>query len=606
MIPQAFIQDLIARIDIVDLIQRYVPLKKAGANYSACCPFHNEKSPSFTVSPSKQFYHCFGCGAHGTAIGFLMEHSGLGFVDAVKELAQQLGLEVPDDGPASSGPGREQQRSLIDVMSTAARFYREQLKTSPRAVDYLKRRGLTGEIAARFGIGYAPDGWQSLDKAFPKYDDGGLAEAGLVIDNEAGRRYDRFRDRIMFPIQDARGNVIAFGGRILDAGEPKYLNSPETPLFEKGRELYGLPQARVGIRETGTVIVVEGYMDVVALAQYGVNNAVATLGTATTPTHVQKLLRQADRLVFCFDGDKAGRKAARRGLEASLPHLADDKTVCFLFLPAEHDPDSFVRERGAEAFQLAARDATPLGRFLLDTLAEGCDLQTAEGRAHLVHNAKEFVPKIAAQVLRLQIVRDLAATAQLSPEETSAALGLAPPPRPPRPAFEPFQKGEWQKGRFGKKGLPPPEPRVGVVPLEQQLLRVLLARPRLGDKVPLALVGHLPETAERAAVMAIIDAGEDGTLLDAPLGAWIEHFRDSTHETAITRAMQSIEEGYIDETKLEETLRGLLDRLELQAVEAELKNLQMQVTSGRADSSSAARLGSLLAKKQKLKSGQTV
>ncbi|MCX9154564.1 DNA primase [Niveibacterium sp. 24ML] len=601
MIPQAFIQDLIARVDIVELIQRYIPLKKAGANYSACCPFHNEKSPSFTVSPSKQFYHCFGCGAHGTAIGFLMEYSGLGFVDAVKDLAQQMGLEVPDDGPAFSGPAREQQRSLIDVMGTAARFYREQLKLNPRAIDYLKRRGLTGDIAARFGIGFAPEGWQNLDKAFPKYDEPALAEAGLVIDNDAGRRYDRFRDRIMFPIQDAKGNVIAFGGRILDAGEPKYLNSPETPLFEKGRELYGLPQARVGIRETGTVIVVEGYMDVVALAQFGVANAVATLGTATTPTHVQKLLRQADRLVFCFDGDKAGRKAARRGLEASLPHLADDKSVCFLFLPAEHDPDSYVREHGAEAFQLAARNATPLGRFLIDSMAEGCDLATAEGRAHLVHNAKEMVPKIAAPVLRLQIVRDLAQVAQLSAEETATALGLAPPPR----AAKPYSPDKFGKGSFGKKPLPPPEPRVGVVPLERQLLRVLLAQPRLGDRVPHELVAQLPATDERAAVMAIIDAGEDGSLLDAPLGAWIEHFRDSSHEAAVVRAMQSIEEGYVDESKLEVSLTDLLERLELQAIEAELKTLQGLIASGRANSDAAGRLGALLAKKQKLKSGQT-
>ncbi|GAA5178891.1 DNA primase [Niveibacterium umoris] len=602
MIPQSFIQDLIARTDIVDLIQRYVPLKKAGANYAACCPFHNEKSPSFTVSPTKQFYHCFGCGAHGTAIGFLMEYSGLGFVDAVKDLAQQLGLEVPDDGPAFSGGEREQHRSLVEVMSTAARFYREQLKASPRAVDYLKRRGLTGEVAAKFGIGYAPDGWQALDKAFPKYDEPALAEAGLVIDNEAGRRYDRFRDRIMFPIQDARGNVIAFGGRILDAGEPKYLNSPETPLFEKGRELYGLPQARIGIRETGTVIVVEGYMDVVALAQFGVCNAVATLGTATTPTHIQKLLRQADRLVFCFDGDKAGRKAARRGLEASLPHLADDKAVSFLFLPPEHDPDSFVRAHGADAFQSAARDATPLGRFLIDTLAEGCDLATAEGRAHLVHNAKEFIPKIGAPILKMQLVRDLAQSAQLGPDETAAALGLEVP-RPRQARYE-GNTGNYGKGGFGKKALPPPEPRVGVVPLERQLLRVLLAQPRLGDKVPLALLDHLPDSDERAAVMAIIDAGEDGTLLEAPLGAWIEHFRDSTHETAVTRAMQSIEEGYVNESSLEHTLRDLLNRLELQTVEQELKLLQNQIATGRANADAATRLGSLLAKKQKLRSGQ--
>ncbi|HEX6734380.1 MAG TPA: DNA primase, partial [Azonexus sp.] len=287
MIPDSFIQDLLARVDIVDLVDSHVPLKKAGANYAACCPFHNEKSPSFTVSPTKQFYHCFGCGAHGTAIGFVMEYQGLGFVDAIKELAGRAGMQVPDSEgrnfPAEK-PG--QTRTLIEVMARAAQYYKDQLKASPRAIEYCKKRGLTGEVAARFGIGYAPDGWQNLQAVFPNYNADELKAAGLVIDNEAGRRYDRFRDRLMIPIINQKGEIIAFGGRIIDQGEPKYLNSPETPLFEKGRELFGLPQARQALRDTDTAIVTEGYMDVIALSQNGVGNAVATLGTATTATHV--------------------------------------------------------------------------------------------------------------------------------------------------------------------------------------------------------------------------------------------------------------------------------------------------------------------------------
>ena len=286
MIPDSFKRDLLNRVDIVDTIQRHLPLKKAGANFSACCPFHNEKSPSFTVSPSKQFYHCFGCGAHGDAIGFLMEYSGLGYIEAIKELAAGAGMTLPDFEPRLGKKKEETGPDLYDIMQRATQYYREQLKASPHAIEYLKRRGLSGQVAARFGIGYAPDGWQNLQVAFPNYDDDSLKEVGLVIENDAGKRYDRFRDRIMFPIVNQRGFVIGFGGRVIGAGEPKYLNSPETPLFEKGRELYGLPQARQAIRDAGRVLVVEGYMDVVALAQHGVEYAVATLGTATTPVQI--------------------------------------------------------------------------------------------------------------------------------------------------------------------------------------------------------------------------------------------------------------------------------------------------------------------------------
>ncbi len=373
MIPESFKQDLLNRVDVVEVVSRYVRLKKGGANFQGLCPFHNEKTPSFTVSPAKQFYHCFGCGAHGNAIGFLMAYGGLGYVDAVKDLAGMVGMQVPEAQPRSREEAareterKEQETSLVAVLESAMEFYRAELKKSPHAIDYLKGRGLTGEIAARFRIGYAPDDWQNLKQAFLDYEHKSLVDAGLVIANE-GKRYDRFRDRIMFPILNARGAVIGFGGRVIGEGEPKYLNSPETPLFEKGREVYGLVQARDAIRAAGHVLVVEGYMDVVALAQYEVGYAVATLGTATTPVHVSKLLRLTDELVFSYDGDSAGRKAAWRALEVSLPLAADGKPIRFLFLPPEHDPDSYVREHGKEAFERLVREAPTLSAFMLAEL----------------------------------------------------------------------------------------------------------------------------------------------------------------------------------------------------------------------------------------------
>jgi len=363
-IPQHFLQELLARADIVEIVGRYVPLKKTGANFSGLCPFHGEKTPSFTVSPSKQFYHCFGCGKNGNAIGFLMDHTGAGFVETVHELAQQYGLQVPEDERSPAERARaaeqtEQRASLTDVLARAADAWRKQLKASPRAIDYLKRRGLSGQVARQFGLGYAPEGWRGLASVFPDYADPLLVESGLVIvsEDDEGKRYDRFRDRIMFPIRSVKGEVIGFGGRVLGDDKPKYLNSPETPVFHKGRELYGLFEARTALREQGYALVVEGYMDVVALAQQGLGNAVATLGTACTPEHVHKLFRFTDHIVFSFDGDAAGRRAAHKALEAALPLATDTRSVKFLFLPPEHDPDSFVRAEGVEAF--ARRCVTP-------------------------------------------------------------------------------------------------------------------------------------------------------------------------------------------------------------------------------------------------------
>jgi DNA primase len=426
MIPQTFIQDLLHRVDIVDVVDRHVRLKRAGANYVACCPFHSEKTPSFTVSQTKQFYHCFGCGAHGTAVGFLMEYSGVGFVDAVKELAQSVGMTVPEERSEHAQRRAEETGDLQGVLLTAARFYRTSLKTAPRAIEYLKRRGVSGDVAKRFGIGYAPDGWQNLAAVFPDYNAKALAAAGLVKQNE-GRRFDLFRDRIMFPIVDVRGNVIGFGGRVLDSGEPKYLNSPETPVFEKGRELYGLYQARRAIRDAGRVLVVEGYMDVVALAQHGIAYAVATLGTATSGLHIQKLLRQSDEVVFCFDGDAAGRRAAWRALEVSLAELADGKQVRFLFLPQGEDPDTYVRAHGKAGFEQLLETAAPLSQFLLDELSARVDVHTAEGCAKLLQDARPLVKQVSAPLMSMLLRKALAERAGITQAELDREFQIKSP-----------------------------------------------------------------------------------------------------------------------------------------------------------------------------------
>jgi DNA primase len=432
VIPEGFIQDLLSRVDIVDVVGRHVDLKKAGINHKGLCPFHGEKSPSFIVSPSRQTYHCFGCGVHGDAIRFLTEQGGLAFPDAVRELAQQVGLKVPEDDsdPAErekAAQARARQATLSEVLEKAASHYKTHLKASPRAIDYLKRRGLTGPVAARFGLGYAPEGWRSLAGCFAHYDDPLLVEAGLVIvqgeEGQDQKRYDRFRDRVMFPIRSVKGEVIGFGGRVLDQGEPKYLNSPETPVFSKGRELYGLFEARQALRDKGYVLVVEGYMDVVALAQSGLANAVATLGTACTADHVHKLFRHTDSVVFSFDGDKAGRRAAGRALEAALPHATDLRTVRFLFLPPEHDPDSFVRDRGVAAFEQCVADSVPLSRQLIDNAAEDLDLATAEGRAKMLALARPLWNQLPAGALRDQVLAGLAERARADLEDLAVRWG---------------------------------------------------------------------------------------------------------------------------------------------------------------------------------------
>jgi len=420
-IPSSFIQELLARADIVDIVGRHVQLKKGGANFMGLCPFHGEKSPSFSVSPSKQFYHCFGCGVSGDAIKFMTEYGGMTFIEAVKDLSQQYGLQVPEDDVspqdrARAAQVREQQATLTSVLEKAGIAYIKHLRSAPRAIDYLKGRGLSGEIAKTFGLGYAPEGWRALASVFPDYNDPLLVESGLVITGEPGeenaqgeaKRYDRFRDRIMFPIRNVKGECIGFGGRVLGDEKPKYLNSPETPVFSKGRELYGLFEARPALREHGYALVTEGYMDVVALAQLGFANAVATLGTACTADHVQKLFRFTESVVFSFDGDSAGRRAARKALAAALPFATDVRTVKFLFLPQEHDPDSFIRANGQEAFAAYVAKAVPLSKFMLEAAAEGCDLDTAEGRAHMASNARPLWSLLPDGTLKRQLLAEIA------------------------------------------------------------------------------------------------------------------------------------------------------------------------------------------------------
>ena len=564
MIPASFISDLLARVDIVDVVGEHVKLRKGGANMLGLCPFHNEKSGSFTVSGAKQFYHCFGCGAHGTAIGFLMEYSGMSFPEAVRDLAQGVGMIVPEEdrtvrGAVAEGyTGGTASSSLTEVMQTASNFYRAQLKQSPRAIEYLKGRGLTGEIALRFALGYAPAGWTNLDSAFDDYNDAALIDAGLVIDREsetggANKHYDRFRDRIMFPIRNTKAQVIGFGGRIIDQGEPKYLNSPETPLFQKGLELYGLFEARREIREAGFAIVVEGYMDVVALAQLGVSNAVATLGTACTTQHVQKLVRTTDHVVFSFDGDTAGRRAAWRALQASLAFATDDKTFTFLFLPAEHDPDTYIREFGEQGFRAAVEAAQPLSAFLIQESIAGQALDTAEGRAHALHEAKPLLTQLPAGMLRLQIVRELARLTRISVQELTDLAGLS-------------------DAQTKLRSAGPKTRRSRPTPLEDQIMRLLLSEPSLAVKMhdsTAELLSRHPLTALQELVRVCVEVGTGATL--AQISSQLMQSAEAELFTElIAQAMAAPE---VDQDTASEELAAAARKLRLLDIKRELDDL---------------------------------
>lgn len=505
MIPDSFIQELLARVDVVDVVGRYVQLRKGGANLLGLCPFHQEKSPSFTVSPTKQFFHCFGCGAHGSAIGFLMQHTGASFQEAVRSLASGVGMQVPEThtSPAirqRAVQRRQEQNAHVAVLEKASAFYKAQLKDHAPAVQYLKSRGLTGQIAAQFGLGWAPDGRQGLAQVFNRYEDPLLVEAGLVLESDDGRRYDRFRGRVMFPIRNLKGELIGFGGRIIDKGEPKYLNSPETTVFNKGQELYGAWEARNAIRREDQVIVVEGYMDVVGLAQLGIENAVATLGTATTPDHLRKLIRLTHRIVFSFDGDSAGRRAAWRALQTSLPLLRDDLSIRFLFLPAGHDPDTYIREFGQAAFKACIKDAVALSTFLLDELSERHRLDEPEGRSACVHEALPILAEIPEGAFKPQILNEFAERVKLTREELDGLMANHPrllqrqadsaPTAVNTTATQSLANASIRSERFAHERAPQEAPwrasparRRAVAPLAKRLLSLLLAHPELAEQL---------------------------------------------------------------------------------------------------------------------------
>jgi DNA primase len=634
LIPQSFIADLLNRVDIVDVVGQHVKLKKAGANYQGLCPFHSEKSPSFSVSPTKQFYHCFGCGAHGSAISFLMEYSGLGYVDAIEDLARSAGLDVPRQERTANDVARQQQAmALSEVMSSAADWYRQQLKGNTRAVEYLKGRGLTGEIAKRYSLGYAPDAWQGLEAVFGTYSNEELAktllEGGLLIQseqtetNQPVKRYDRFRDRIMFPIRNPKGQTIGFGGRILDQGEPKYLNSPETPLFSKGNTLYGLFEARQAIRAQEYVLVCEGYMDVVALAQLGFPNAVATLGTACTANHVRMLLRQTDKVVFSFDGDSAGQRAAQRALEACLPLMTDDKEIRFLFLPTEHDPDSYVRLFGAPAFEKAIKEALSISSFFFKIVSQGNELTTPEGRAHTHHAAKSLLLSMPPIALRTQILRELAIRTNTPPAELEAFCGLTVAPvlvqqnnyRPAQARSQnPFsnpsnrQSSPWQtsKGSAKRVATQNIEPPKAPTDLAEQILRVLIQFPHLGkalDPKQRALALKAAEKRSAKALELMTDllvqcdqvefiAGEDGKPGLVGAGAFAM-FQDQLSRSPMAPLYEVLRKRVMgSDLELEGAvadLEGAFKKLELSHLKQEMTEIAQKIAGNTANEQDRAR-----------------
>ena len=526
MIPSEFIDQLLERIDIVDVIEQYVPLKKGGQNYMACCPFHKEKTPSFTVSHTKQFYHCFGCGAHGTAIGFVMAYQGNTFVEAVETLATQVGMTLPkqmiSEESAEERKQKQQRKlSLEEVVEKAAVFYQSQLKSSTTAIDYLKGRGLSGEIAAQYRLGFAPDDFQGLSNCFTPYPEPLLIESGLVIEKE-NHHYDRFRGRVMFPIRNQRGQTIGFGGRVIGSGEPKYLNSPETPLFSKGRELYGLYEAKAAIKESETILVVEGYMDVVALAQFGIGYAVACLGTATTPDQIKLMLRHSSRICFCFDGDSAGKRAAWRALENALSLLKDDIAIDFLFLPAEHDPDSFIRAYGKEAFERSLQEkAIPLSDYFVDYLSHDLTLESTEGKAKLVKRSTPLIQQIRAQAFGFLLKQKMAQKLDMALHDFELLLG---------------QKAtQKQKKHFKNFELPKYTVRPESVSLVERSILNIVFHPEWAKEV--LIPEYLMFNREMACLMTLVEASRQ--MKDkAKTASLIEYMRHTEYEVLLNNILQ--------------------------------------------------------------------
>lgn len=598
-IPESFIDDVLLRTDIVDLIDSRVKLKKAGKNYSACCPFHREKTPSFTVSREKQFYYCFGCGASGNAVSFLMDFERKGFLEALNDLAGRAGLEVPDTRDPDAPP-RESQQPLYDLLETAAKFFEQQLRTSrdkEKAVSYFKKRGLTGAIAKHYRLGYAPPGWDNLLTALGSSDDAkkNLLAAGLVVRNEQSNRvYDAMRDRVIFPIRDFRGRVIAFGGRVLTDEKPKYLNSPESPVFHKGQELYGLYEARMAPGKLERVIVVEGYMDVVALAQYGITNAVATLGTATSTTHVERLLRLVPEICFCFDGDAAGRKAAWRALESALPAMQDGKSASFLFLPADEDPDSLVRKEGTARFQdRVQHEAEPLSDFMFRHLGEGLNLDSQEGRSRLAMLTKPLVAALPDGLYREMLLGRLAEMTKLETATLRAAVLDTPPlpatraqapaahQAPPNDAPDvpdyfydnsdeaPPRNGHGKRQRFEprqRQGRQASPPRIQTLGLPEQAVRLLLQDPKQASLTSSTelLELRLPADSLLVELVRLLESSP-GISTPALLGAW--------HGTELGEQLTALaaSEFLTPNVGVDMELRGILNGLRLAAMEAELR-----------------------------------
>ena len=558
MIPESFIQELLNRIDVVDVIDKRVTLKKAGANYLACCPFHQEKTPSFTVSPSKQFYHCFGCGEHGSAISFLIEYEGLTFVDAITELANSIGLKVPNDAPQRIEKSTEY-ANLEEVIKIASIFYQKQLRKSSKAINYLKSRGLTGEIAKEFSIGYAPEGWQNLKIPFKKYEDEVLVKAGLVVKNEKGKYYDRFRDRIMFPIYSDKGNIIGFGGRVINSEDtPKYYNSPETPLFQKSYELYGLLASRKSIREKGYVLVVEGYMDVVGLSQGNIKNAVATLGTATSAFHIKKLMRYTQEIIFCFDADDAGRSAAWRAMNNAVASVTDTIQLKFLFLPDGHDPDSFVRENSSKDFELLANEASPLTEYIIKYLTKNNDLVTSEKKVKFLNELKPILKEITAIKLLLLFKKRIAELVNLNIEEIDQILEI--------------------KRTYKQKTSIKIPNRLPMSPTRRFSL-LLILRPDLIKQEDLEF--FTSGSIDDKLILAIIEVTNNEGEYNS---AAIMHFLSSRFDGELVKQIQEQLTKFDDEMEMQEEIKALRANIKKRHVSLTNKNKLNEATKKRLDS----------------------
>lgn len=563
LIPRSFIDDLLARVDIVDLIDARVKLKKQGKNYGACCPFHNEKTPSFSVSQEKQFYHCFGCGVHGNAIDFMMEFDRLEFVEAIEDIAQQFGLDVPREqtvgGPTSTAPtaNKSEKRDLYDLMSSISQFYRSQLKSSTNsaAITYLKNRGLSGDIVQKFGIGYVADEWDLVRSNFgqEKTNQDLLVSGGMLIENDKGHRYDRFRGRIMFPIRDRRGRVIAFGGRVLGDEKPKYLNSPETPIFHKGKELYGLYEVLQAYREPPKVLVVEGYMDVVALGQFGVDYAVASLGTSTTGDHIQMLFRQTSTVVCCYDGDNAGREAAWRTMENALPYLNDGKQLKFMFLPDGEDPDTYIRSFGKDIFEQQVTDATELIEFFYSNLLKQVNSNSKEALAKLQVLAVPLIDKVLGKTLKIHLLKRLGVLIGVPDEKQLEKLLSAPI-------------------ESSTKRIPLPD--IKRTPM-REAIALLIQKPSLVELVPdLSEVGQL-SVPGLSLFTALLDICRENPHIST--GQLIEHWRGNKSEPLLSRLA-----GWdllLDQDNQQDVFTDALDKILNQCIEQRMEMLKAKSNS---------------------------